>query len=342
MSANINYNQKTKEHSFVSAKELPWHKLGKVVANAMTSTEAIDLAGLNYTVNKNKVYVKFPDNIKAEHNIRGKIVPDSFATYRTDTLDVFGTVGSRYEVVQNHEAFKFMDSIVGKDKAIYETAGALGKGETVFVTAKLPEYIIINGNDVIENYLVVSLNHNGKFSINIFLTPVRVVCQNTLSVGLQAAKLKFSIRHTANAHDKMNDARRILDISSKITFETQELYQHLVRTKITDEVVEQYFNNIFLTKGELASLVKSGVKYDKSTSISTRKKNIITDVHKFYEIGIGQSNIIGTKFGAYQAITGYLSNVKDYKSTDVKMSNLILGGSDAQINQNALELISVI
>ncbi len=338
MSDNINFNKITGKHSFVSHKERPWHGLGTIVEDAMTSKEAIELAGLNYNVRKSPVYVKFPEQVIDSTGVRGKEVPDTFATYRDDTLDVFGTVGNRYEIVQNTEAFKFMDSIVGKGKAIYETAGALGNGEVVFITAKLPYYIKLNGNDVVNNYLVVSISHDATKSVNIFLTPIRVVCANTLALGINANKFMFKLRHTSNVHGKMQDASELLTISKTITEETQELYKHLINTKVTDKQVHEYFQQTIFTAEELISFNNEKVALKYSDVISTRKKNILTELVKYYEIGVGQDNILGTAFGAYNALTGYLSNIKKYSNDSKKMSSLVLGGSDAKLNNYALKL----
>lgn len=338
MAANIEFNKKRGTHSFVSHKVPAWHGLGKIVDEAMTSKEAIHLANLDYTIAKAAVYAKFNEHIVDTTGVRGKQVENAFATYRTDTLDIFGIVGDRYEVVQNIEAFKFMDSIVGEGKAIYETAGALGNGEVVFITAKLPYYIRLNGEDTIENYLVVSISHDASRAVSIFLTPIRVVCQNTLAYGYSQAKFKFNLRHTANVHSKISDASNILQISKTITEENEALYKELVNTNISDDKAKEYFTRVVLNLDEFVSFKQEKVRYEHSDVISTRKKNILADIMKYYEVGVGQNNIIGTGFGVYNAITGYLSNMKKYTSDDKKMESLVLGGSDNKLNNKALVL----
>lgn len=339
MSANIEFNKARNKYSFISHKQPAWHNLGTIVDDAMTSKEALIGANLDFTVNKSIIDVRFPSDISDNYGEIHKEIPNKFATYRTDTLDVFGVVGSKYSVVQNIEAFKFMDSIVGEGKAIYETAGALGKGETVFITAKLPYYIKINGNDTIENYLVVSISHDGTSSVNIFLTPIRVVCQNTLALAKDQNKFMFKLRHTASIHNKITDASNILKVSKSITESTSELYNYLSKIKITDSEVDKYINNVFLTSEELQDLAKEDVKLQYSDAISTNKKNIISNVRKFYYTGIGQKDIIGTKFGAFSSVNGYLSNVKSYSNNSKKMASLVMGGTDYKLNTKALELI---
>lgn len=336
---NINFNQKKKEYSFVSVKEPAWHRLGKTVPNVMTSKEAIELANLDYVIGKSRVAVHFPEHITERS---AKYIPNVYATYREDTLDVFGVVSSDYEVTQNTDAFRVIDSIVGEGKAVYETAGALGKGEVVFITAKLPYHIKVAGNDVIENYLVVSTGHDGKTGFKVFFTPIRVVCNNTLSLGIRTAKTMLKFRHTSSIHDNIDDVGELLQITSSIASDMEDTLKQLANMNINDAQYTQYVNSLFLNPDELKQLEVEEITYDKCSAISTNKKNIITNIHEYYNGGIGQSNIIGTAYGAYNSINGYLSNVKKYSSEDKKMQSLVMGGRDHGINMRALELALII
>ncbi|HWJ30034.1 MAG TPA: DUF932 domain-containing protein, partial [Flavisolibacter sp.] len=144
MAHNLNYNEQTGKYSFFSVKEKPWHCLGLIVQDYPTSREAIKFAGLDYRVEKRKLFTLDNNNHFASTDKRRAEVevPNSFATMRTDTEQMLGVVGRDYEVVQNEDAFSFFDAIVGGAGGIhYETAGALGKGERIFITAKLPDYI---------------------------------------------------------------------------------------------------------------------------------------------------------------------------------------------------------
>ena len=131
MAHNLNFNKKTGTWSFASHLEKAWHGLGQVVEKAMTSEEAIKLANLDYQVEKAKVTF--------EANNQPNVIDGYYATYRTDNNQYLGMVKSRYEIVQNTEAFGFFDSIIDEGEAIFETAGVLGNGERIFVTAKLPD-----------------------------------------------------------------------------------------------------------------------------------------------------------------------------------------------------------
>ena len=137
-------------------------------------------------------------------------VPDYYATVRTDTEQVLGVIGNDYEVVQNVNAFSFFDSIISRNGIQYKTAGALGKGERIFITAKLPDYIKVGRNDLIEQYLFLTTSHDGSGSITIAFTPVRIVCHNTLNAALKNSSNSIKIRHTASAAEKLKGAQQIL------------------------------------------------------------------------------------------------------------------------------------
>ncbi len=148
MAHQINYNEQTGRHSFFSVKEKAWHGLGQVVTDYPNSREALQFAGLDFEV------IKRP-NIHRLDNGEEVISETSFFTSRTDNNSILGDkLGADYEVVQNVDAFAFFDAIVGGDGIQYETAGALGKGERIFITAKLPGYIRVGSDDLIDKLFV--------------------------------------------------------------------------------------------------------------------------------------------------------------------------------------------
>jgi len=183
MAHQLYLNEQTGKHSFFSVKEKPWHGMGQIIEDYPTSKEALQFAGLDYTVEKRPLFTYDTENQCADEETGIKIpeviVPEYFATIRTDNDTVLGVVGKDYEVVQNIDAFSFFDSIVGGDGIQYETAGALGKGERIFITAKLPGYIKVGAEDLIEKYLFLTTSHDGYGSITAAFTPVRIVCNNS-------------------------------------------------------------------------------------------------------------------------------------------------------------------
>ncbi|MBY0479087.1 MAG: DUF945 domain-containing protein [Chitinophagaceae bacterium] len=160
MGHNINFNEKTGKHSFFSVKEKAWHGLGQIVQDYPNSAAALQFAGLDFEVYKRP-------NIHILDNGNEIISTSSFYTYRPDTNAVLGDrLGKDYEVVQNADAFGFFDAIVDGDGIQYETAGALGKGEKIFITAKLPGYIKVGNDDMVEKYLFLTTSHDGLPNIS--------------------------------------------------------------------------------------------------------------------------------------------------------------------------------
>ncbi len=191
MAHNLNFNDRTGKYSFFSVKEKAWHNLGQIVEENPTSQEAIKFAGLDYEVEKSLLFTKNRGITESQDGLimsNSELeVPNYFANIRTDNDTVLGVVGKDYQIVQNREAFSFFDSIVGGGEGIlYETAGALGNGERIFITAKLPDYIRVgNGDDITEKYIFLTTSHDGSGSITAAFTPIRIVCQNTLNASLR-------------------------------------------------------------------------------------------------------------------------------------------------------------
>ena len=196
MSANINEDNRV----FTVGKS--WHGLGTVVETEQTAENAIKLAKLDYNVAKENLYLK-----------DAKVLRDNVAIIREDTRAVLGLTSPKYQIVQNANAFSFFDTVVGDGQAIYHSAGALGNGERIWILAKLPNDIIINANDKVEKYLCLTNSHDGKSSLKMYFTPIRVVCQNTLNMSMSDSKNGISIRHSGNIQNKVEKAREILRIS---------------------------------------------------------------------------------------------------------------------------------
>src|ERR1700749_2100556 len=207
MAHNINFNEKTGQHSFFSVQQKAWHGLGQIVEGYPTSKEALQLAGLDFEV------VKLP-NIHRLADGTETVSNSSFFTHRTDNGAILGDkVGTDYNIVQNRDAFSFFDAIVGGDGIQYETAGALGKGERIFITAKLPDYIKVGSDELIEKYLFLTTSHDGSGSITAAFTPVRIVCQNTLNAALYNSTNTIKIRHTIGVQDRLKEAHKVMGIS---------------------------------------------------------------------------------------------------------------------------------
>ncbi|RNL54608.1 DUF932 domain-containing protein [Pedobacter jejuensis] len=328
MAHNINYNQQTEKHSFFSVKQKAWHGLGQIIEDYPTSAEAIKYAGLDYQVEKRPLFTYDTENFNGNSEVDLIIpeieVPDFYATMRTDTEQVLGVVGKDYNIVQNIDAFSFFDSIVGaKDGVLYETAGALGKGERIFITAKLPDYIRIGRDDCIEKYLFLTTSHDGYGSITAAFTPVRIVCANTLNAALRNHSNSIKIRHTASAQDRLKQAHQLLGITNILANELEEVFNHWSKIRITDTSVKRLVQLAMAPNRETFLNVQSG----NVDEFSTAYNNIVSSVMEYALTASTQQEATtkGTLYGAYNAVTGYFQNVRNYKDDESKFKSIMYG-----------------
>jgi phage/plasmid-like protein (TIGR03299 family) len=340
MAHNLNFNKQTGKHSFFSVKERAWHGLGQIIEGYPTSAEALKFAGLNYTVEKRKLFTFDNENEKANEDVDNKIpekeVPNYFATVRTDNESLLGVVGKDYEVVQNVDAFSFFDSIVGRDGIQYETAGALGKGEKIFVTAKLPNYIRVGTDDLIDKYLFLTTSHDGFGSITAAFTPVRIVCNNTLNAALRNNSNAFKIRHTANAKERLEEAHKLMGITNTLGEQMETIFNQWAKVRITDPQVRKLIQIALVPNKEVLKNLQAGM----DDELSTCFKNM-TDAAVEYAMSNESQQLQttkGTLFGAYNAVTGYLQNLRTYKNDEAKLKSLMFGGSGQIRTQKALHL----
>src|SRR5690554_6640313 len=323
MAHNINFNEKTGKYSFFTVQQKAWHGLGQIVEQYPTSAEAIKHAGLDYEVVKSPLFTKGSGIIENSQGIEigsnELEVPNYFANIRTDNNEVLGVVGKDYHIVQNREAFNFFDAIVGGGEGIlYETAGALGKGERIFITAKLPDYIRVgNGDDVTEKYIFLTTSHDGSGSITAAFTPIRIVCQNTLNASLRNMTNVVRIKHTSS--DQL-----------------QGIFNDWTTIRATDQEVRKLIQLALCPNKETLELIKKGAEDE----ISTMFKNTVNDAFAYAMTSDTQQmdTTKGTLFGAYNAVTGYFQNVRNYKDDEAKLQSIVLGGTAQIKSQKAFDL----
>lgn len=329
MAHNININNGVA--SFFSVNEKAWHGLGTIVSDYPNSADAMRFAGLDFTVEKRKLFTS-----PQEDGAPGIEVPDFYATVRTDNNSPLGVVGKDYEVVQNIDAFSFFDSIVGGEGIMYETAGALGNGERIFITAKLPSYIQVANNDLIEQYLFLSTSHDGMGSITAAFTPVRIVCNNTLNAAMRNKSNAIKIRHTANAKERLEQAHRLMGISNRLSIDLEQMFTHWSKVRITDTRLKELIRMAMVPNKEVMEKINTGNIDDLSTAFNNQ-------CNKVYEYAMTSEtqqldSTKGTVFGAYNAITGYFQNVRSYKSQEAKLKSLVFGGVAQMRTQSAFDL----
>ena len=173
-----------------SARELPWHGLGTVTEDVLTAKEAIETAGLDWEVELRSLFVSLPGGNR-------KKIEDRKAVMRTTDDAVLGIVSPLYVPFQNRDAFAFTDNLVDSGDAKYETAGSLRDGRVVFLTMKVPFGMQVDGNDAHDLYIVLRTSHDGSTAVSVAVTPIRVVCMNTMTMALRSARHKWSMRHVS-------------------------------------------------------------------------------------------------------------------------------------------------
>lgn len=213
-------------------RQKPWHGLGTMVMEAPDSKTALSVAGLDWSVIQKELTTEdgFP--------VRG-----FKANLRDLDNQVLGVVTDRYKVVQNEEAFAFTDELLGEGVR-YETAGSLQNGRRTWILAKLPQRYIISG-DEITPYLVFMNSHDGTGAIKAAMTPIRVVCQNTLNLALSTAKRSWSTNHVGDIKGKMEDARYTLLYADRYMAELGKAIDSLNRIKLSDRQVYEYIDSLF-------------------------------------------------------------------------------------------------
>lgn len=213
--------------SMFYVRETPWHGLGTKVLEAPDSEGALIAAGLNWSVIQEPIFTGENEPIRGYK-----------ANIRDSDRRVLGVVTNRYKVIQNHEAFAFTDELLGQGVR-YETAGSLQDGKKVWLLAHMPHEYIISG-ERISPYLLFSNTHDGSGAIKVALTPIRVVCNNTLNLALSTAKRSWSMVHTGDIRSKMQEARDTLFMAERYMDELGKEFEALRLKKLSDQKVMEY------------------------------------------------------------------------------------------------------
>lgn len=213
--------------SMFYVRETPWHGLGTRVMEAPASKEALILAGLDWKVLQEPVYTQSEELI---HGYKANV--------RDYDRKVLGVVTDRYKVIQNEEAFSFTDALLGEGVR-YETAGSLQGGRRVWLLARLPHEYIINGEQI-SPYLVFSNTHDGSGAIKVALTPIRVVCQNTLNLALDTARRSWSMVHTGDVQGKLEEAKNTLFLAERYMASLGREFEALRKKKLSEKQILDY------------------------------------------------------------------------------------------------------
>ncbi len=312
MSHNIN--------TMMYAGETPWHQLGTYVGQKeITSREAIIKAGLDWEVELVPLVTATGLNVDMKK-----------AVVRKDTQVALGVVGNQYQPYQNTEAFAFLDSLVGRESAVYHTAGALGNGERIWILIKLPDVLRVGKDDIIEKYFLATNSHDGMYSIKHLFTPIRVVCQNTLkqaiATGLQQDAI-HSIKHTGKTQEHLNNLRNLLMESNTFFNKLQEMSGLMLQKKLNYRERNDYYTKCLNITDEAGQLTSRG-------------KNVLETVHQLEEYGKGTElpGVKGSLWGSYNAVVEYIDFsrvVKGSKNDPTKRIDSIVFGNGRNVKETA-------
>ena len=219
----------------------PWHGLGVQVQEAPESKDSLRLAGLDWKVYQREVYTDSGIKIEGYR-----------ANVRNTDNKILGVVTERYKIVQNEEAFSFTDALLGKGVR-YETAGSLQEGKKVWLLARLPKEYIISGEQI-SPYLVFSNSHDGSAAVRVAVTPIRVVCNNTLNLALSTAKRSWAMVHTGNIKGKIHEAQETLFMAENYMSKLGKEFEELKRQKLSERQVKEYIE-LLLPLEKTTSLV---------------------------------------------------------------------------------------
>jgi phage/plasmid-like protein (TIGR03299 family) len=298
-----------------------WHKLGTTIQGVATWREAMDLAGLSWTVEKRVLY----DNA-------GQAVP-AWGIFRNTDNVFLGVVGERYQSIQNHDAFEFVDALIGNEGAHYDSAGALGNGEVIFCSAHLPSagFEVVPG-DAHNTFLLFKTSHDGSMSATCKLTDVRAVCQNTLTQALNGGGQEIKIKHTANAANRMNIATKLVASGKKTADQIRDKMRILAQKKVTRPAMEDIFKRLF--------------PGDDKGNLHTKTQNNISDILSLYEYNDNNAFPVvrGTAYNFLNACTEYADKVRTARGggqegMDEARATSALFGSGDKFKSDAFDYI---
>lgn len=308
----------------------PWHRLGVVLPHAPTAREAMHAANLDWRVNRVPACHVGADGVVRE--VEGK-----FALVRDVDHFGLGVVGSVYKVVQNAQAFDFVDALVGSGDVRYETAGALNNGRKIWLMARMTEAdIILPGDDKVIPYLLFTNTHDGTEAVDVRLCTTRVVCANTLAMALREGKSHYRIRHCGDIDAALNTARDVLGMARNRVAQIGDLFAMLAETPMSDDV--------------FSAVLDATLGLEEGKKTTTRAGNIKAEIVNLRDNGAGADlpSAKGTAWGALNAVTEYTTHYRSTKGTGKGGSTLIAEtnrlessayGSGADMASRALEAI---
>lgn len=311
--------------SFFCVREPAWHGLGTVLDRPATAAEAIRAAKLDWRVTKKRLVALDP-----HHMLQ---IPGQYAVVREDRwghpdCPVFGIVGEEYTPLQNSAAFRFFDDVVGRKEAIYHTAGALGQGERVWILAKLPGEIRVVGDDVAEKYLLLSNSHDGSSSVQVKFTPIRVVCNNTLTMALRSGPT-LRIQHNRRLRDRLSHARVDLGVIQRRFVDLEGGFRRMAAVQLDRDKLSEYLGLVFPEPPAGAD--------GRSLRRVARER---AEAERLFDQGIGSrlKGVTGTLWAAYNGVTEYVDHVRYPETSKDRRLESIWFGEGYQVKARAFKI----
>jgi phage/plasmid-like protein (TIGR03299 family) len=302
---------------------VPWHGLGTPVPQRVTAEEMIRAAGMDWCVELRPARGARKINKKGEYSRYEVVRAPRPGTKEAEVL--FGVVSRRYQPLQNVDAFEFFDPIVGEKKAYFETAGALGEGERIWVMARMPEAMRIVPGDECLKYLLLSNTHSGEGSAIVKFTSVRVVCQNTLMMAMEDGQKAYRVRHSKKMQFRLDELSEFLSVTQEVFQKAEECFRRLAKIEMKRDRLERYFDAVY-PRSEAQKK-----KEDKPQRWSLLRK-IFGE-----QPDLQMPGVRGTLWGAYNAVT-YLEDYKQPQQDELEDQRLerTWFGGGAEIKLKAL------
>ena len=328
---------------YVGDRGLPWHVVlsrrlntPELMADAgrlLNAKEAQTLAGLDFTVEKWPLLAYGPESGTADVTKPTR----KYATVRTDTGAALGVVGDVYRVLQNSDAFAFMDDLVDDGGCHFETAGVMNGGARVFISMEVPAHIVVEGDESpYRLFLVVANGHDGGQAVQAMVTTERVVCRNTLRAAMRSAQRTWQVRHTTNLDGRLSEARAALGLS----FRYAEVFAETASAMVSTTLAERQVNAILAEAFPLPE-PKEGEK-ELSEAVLAR-----TDFARVQQVYHESPTVQrGTAWGVMNAVTEYYDHGQEYRGRtgasddEVRLRSLLFddGTSNAK-KQKAWDLL---
>jgi phage/plasmid-like protein (TIGR03299 family) len=291
-----------------------WHGLGTVIPGGISDVdEVLKLAGLDFDVEQRPTRFMWEGISKA--------VPGSFVNVRTDTGDPLGVVGKVYTPVQNRDGFSFLQALVDKGDAIWESAGATREGRRVFISMRLPETVTIDAggiNEQIVPFVAMFNSHDGQSPFQAVVTPWRPVCSNTERFAVRDAHTRWTVRHTTSATQRIEEARRTLGLSVKYYDRFAAEETQLAQAEITLAEVDALFADLWPREDQ---------ETVRTRNAADRRTGALREIFRTETGRAGR-----TAYAAERTVTGWLDNVAPRRAVGDKMAaaraTAILEGSD--------------